>query len=689
MTAGVTMVSAGTAVAAPGDAPIPAVTGPIATSASSHPFLSTDIDLAKYGYVEKEYFISGDAYRYDTSGPADQTAVPIETLGANDDGKFPFKTRIVVRRPANPADANGKVVAEWNNVTATQDIEWNWFGDPYYLLKHGYTFVGVTAQNTGVASLKAFNNTRYGDLTVNGNGTVPTGPIDPLDPDGPKYDSDALSYDVFSAAINAVRGGGTGVDPMGGINPDVVIASGESQSCGRLASHYNKVEPLAEIVDAYLLTVCGSTLRTNRPEKVVRILTETENRTERTNADYPDTPSIRQWEVAAGSHLPRIAFDNINGVLTRDFLSLTVTCQKFPLSLVQWPYTQNRATEALVKWAGGGAAPAVAPRGVYIGNPDSSGPPRVLKRDQYGIAEGAIRYPEVTVPTAVNDGVNSPGAGGSIFSAFCPLLGSSTPFSQSQLQALYSDYGDYVDKYAAAADAMPATGFILPEDAERLKEYSRKFAELRPTVPVLDGSATNRGDFDLTWRGTEADDTNFELQRAKSDGGVDWTTVSSTIKGNKASLTGEPEGTNRYRVRSSTIIPATNISEARTTTTPFSDEIADIKVDRSGPYRPKAVIKGKRIKYKRVKVKRSKGKRAKYKRVELKRRVYRSKVRVRFFGRRDVTLPDGSSGVGLKWTSVPKLRKIRRNGKTVIKVRTMDKLGNNSKVQRVVIRIRR
>lgn len=673
--AGAALLStAAPAAAAPGDAPVPDVTGPIAASADSYPFLATDIDLAKYGYVEKEYIITGDAYRYDISGPITQDAVPNETGGTGNDGKFPFKTRIVVRRPANPADANGKVVAEWNNVTATQDLEWNWFGDPFYLLKNGYTFVGVTAQNTGVASLKAFDNDRYGDLTVDGNGAVPVNPGD---------DADGLSYDVFAAAINAIRGGGTGVDPMGGINPDVVIASGESQSCSRLSNHYNRIEPLHQIVDAYLLTVCSSSLRTDRPEKAIRIITETENRTQRTTTDFPDTGSIRHWEVAAGSHLSRIAFDNINATLTRDFLSLTVTCQKFPLSLVQWPYTQNRATDALVDWASGGPAPPVAPRGVYVANPDydpmlpvsSSNQPTMLKRDQYGIAMGGIRYPEVTVPTAINDGSNAPGVGGSVFSLFCNLLGSSTPFPQAQLQTIYTDYADYVNKYAAAADAMVGAGFILPEDVPRLKEYSRKFAELRPTAPLLVGNEINAGDFGLTWTGTEADDTKFELQRAKASDGTGWTTVGPDVQGNMTSLTGEPEGTHRYRVRSSTIIPGTNISDARTTTTPFSDDSSSVKVDRTGPQRPFVKLKGRRIRGKN--------------------HTYRGRVKVRFIGRPDRNLPDGSTGSGLDWKSVPKPRKIRIKGKRrraikrVIKFRTSDRLGNKSKVKRVVIRIRR
>ena len=54
--------------------PAPAVTGPVANTspvgdpAHGYPFLATDVDLAKAGYVEQEYVISGQATRYTITG---------------------------------------------------------------------------------------------------------------------------------------------------------------------------------------------------------------------------------------------------------------------------------------------------------------------------------------------------------------------------------------------------------------------------------------------------------------------------------------------------------------------------------------------------------------------------------------------------------------------------------------------
>lgn len=638
------LLAAGPASALAPAVPVPDVTGPIAVNEDSYPFLASDVDLAKYGYVEEEYFLTGRGFRYNASGDVGQTGVRLETGGTLDDGSYPFKTRIVVRRPADPADANGTVVAEWNNVTAFRDIEWNWFGDPEFMLKNGYTFVGVTAQNVGITGLKAFNAARYGSLEVRWDPTASSGAT-----------IDDLSYDVYGAALNAIKGNGTGVDPLGGINADTVIASGESQSCGRLATHYNKIEPLQNIADAYLLTVCGTVLRTDRPEKVVRILTETENRVERTSETFPDTDSIRHWEVAGSSHLPRLAWDNAGGLLNRDFLAITVGCEKFPLSLVQWSFTANRAIAGLVDWVRDDIAPPIAPRGQYEGG--------VLVRDEFGIAEGGIRYPEMTVPTGVNDGVNAPGTGGNpLFSSFCTLLGSNTIFSSEQLHTLYTDFADYVNRYAEATDDLLASDFILAEDAVRLKAFSRQFAYLRPTAPMMAGKKQSTGKVALNWIGSEAPSTTVTIQRKASSGKGNWVTVNSRVKGSTALIAREKEGTHRYRVRTSTVIPANNIAPAQTVTTPFSAELANVKVDRSGPAKPRLVITGRKAGG-----------------------VYSGPVRVTVLAQPDGRLPDGSAGAGLDPRSVPKAKTITRKGRTVISVRTRDSLGNESQPARAVI----
>jgi hypothetical protein len=116
-------------------------------------------------------------------------------------------------------------------------------------------------------------------------------------------------------------------------------------------------------------------------------------------------------------------------------------------------------------------------------------------------------------------------------------------------------------------------------------------------------------------------------------------------------------------VRSSTVIPANNVAEARTTTTPYSEASVKIKVDRTGPKTPRVIVRSSR----------AGGDIA---------------WRVIVVGQPDPKLPDGSAGAGLDPRSVPKARTITRKGRTVIRVQTRDRLGNKSKPVRKVITIR-
>jgi hypothetical protein len=82
---------------------------------------------------------------------------------------------------------------------------------------------------------------------------------------------------------------------------------------------------------------------------------------------------------------------------------------------------------ALDRWVAGGAAPAHAtPISVDLG------PPVTINRDPEGFALAGIRLPSVTVPVALNNGVNAPANLGDPLNGFCVLFGTHLPFSQAQ-----------------------------------------------------------------------------------------------------------------------------------------------------------------------------------------------------------------------------------------------------------------
>src|ERR1700722_12890490 len=86
------------------------LTGPITTGHIIEPETAVPSGLAAYGYVEKEYFASGTASTFNaTSEPSDGKWSIRPTTKAS------YKTRILVRRPADAAKFNGTVVVEWMN----------------------------------------------------------------------------------------------------------------------------------------------------------------------------------------------------------------------------------------------------------------------------------------------------------------------------------------------------------------------------------------------------------------------------------------------------------------------------------------------------------------------------------------------------------------------------------------------
>ena len=153
------------------------------------------MDLAKAGYVEQEYLISGQASRYTITGTNTATVLS---------SGHPYSTRIVVRRPVAPAKFNGVVIAEWTNVSNNWDQEVDWFQTHEHLLQQGYAWVGVDAQRVGLhaaTGLKLWSPSRYGALDLTAGNTIT---------------DDSLSYDVFSQAVKAIRGP-AGIDPLGSL----------------------------------------------------------------------------------------------------------------------------------------------------------------------------------------------------------------------------------------------------------------------------------------------------------------------------------------------------------------------------------------------------------------------------------------------------------------------------------------
>ncbi len=433
------------------------VTGPITAGAQGGPFCAPTIDVAEHGYVVEEFFISGTAHAYEFKDASSQTS----------DGRWatqrreetaPYRSRILVVRPANQADFNGTVIVHWQNVTAGYEL--GNVNDGEYL--RGYAWVGVSAQKIGVdgfpgpdaAGLKQWDEERYGSLD---------------------HPGDAYSYDIFTQAGRAVGPDRpqAGVDPMGGLEVKRLVASGASQSAGRLRTYIDGVHPVEKVFHGFIPYIdFGSTIpfesdfgdgrRSARQSTLIRedldvpvlvVNSQTETLAY-LGARQPDTSTFRFWEVAGTSHVSVPRGEERPDLDSPNWLSFQPV---YAASL-----------RHMHRWLSEGIEPPKMPR-IEI----DSGERKSIKCDEYGNALGGIRLPDFVVATSTHSGRGKMVSGGSRF-AF--LYGAAEDFSKEQLAELYPTQDAFLAKYDEALKVSVEEGMVLAEDAPKLREAAQTWS---------------------------------------------------------------------------------------------------------------------------------------------------------------------------------------------------------------------
>jgi hypothetical protein len=385
----------------------------------TYPFFSA-LNLAQAGYIEEEYYLSGEADAYATNG----------NLLAED---VPYRTRIIVRRPVSQASFNGSVLLEWQNVTAGNDLDALW--TPEQLMREGYVWVGVSAQRVGVDHLRGWSPARYGSLDVTGAGV---------------YTTDQLSYDIFAQAAEALREAGS-TGPLAGLDPEKWLAIGASQSAGRMTTYYNSILPQVSnpVFDGYAFIVGSAPSRVGT-EPVFHVLSETDVRTP--FGRRADSEVYRRWEVAGAAHSGYEGQVYRRPISERDLPGgqPQYNCTQEPFSRVPQHYVIAAAYGHLAAWVDG-IQPPSAP---YL---EFSGLTKV--RNELGLAQGGIQLSQVVVPTAINTGDNSG-------ESFCFLFGSYNPLDQATLSRLYRNHGQYVSRVSQVNSANVDAGYLLRADAQ-------------------------------------------------------------------------------------------------------------------------------------------------------------------------------------------------------------------------------
>ncbi len=436
----------------------------------TQPLDASVVDLAKQGYEEQEYYASGTANRYRIKSPLDTATIV--------DSGHPYKTRIVVRKPSDPKRFNGTVVVEWYNVSAGQDIDFCWGGSHDYLMREGYVWVGVSAQRVGIKQLNAWSPARYGTLSAEGSNDDPQGGT--LDDRG-----DVLSWDIFGQVGAALLSHQGSSDPLAGFAIKRLIAAGESQSALRLTAYYNSIQPLHNLYQGFLYYDAAGSLRDDTKVPAISVGTEF-------GATFPvisvavDGPFLRRWPVAGTSH---VSFPEMNEYIDVETLrdgflkspdgkpvsltQATAGCKQNLLwSKVPTELVLNSAYEHLNRWIEDGTAAPAAPQ--FERNPDGT-----PKRDTEGELLGGIRMPQLAAPTGKNSGFNSgPGT--------CMLSGFHHEYSPAEFKARYHDHAGYVREVDKATQEVLKAGFILPYDAEYIRQSANA-----SDVLVESGGAVN------------------------------------------------------------------------------------------------------------------------------------------------------------------------------------------------------
>ncbi len=428
------------------------LTGPITTGHVVEPLSGLPLDLAANGYVEQEFFASGTATAFKaTSMPSDGDWSITPTTSA------PYKTRILVRRPSDPARFNGTVVVEWMNVSAGESApDWDYLNP--MLMRDGYAYVGVSAQALGVDGGKAL----LGSLS--GSGGLVT--AEPARYGSLHHPGDQYAPDIFAQIGNALRlphqAG------LGGLKPKHIVATGESQSAFYLTTFADTLQPRTNTYDGIFIhsrggsgaslggTALGSTqvpsgLRIRGDLKVPVFMFETQ--TDMIELGYaaaqqPNTTKIRTWEVAGTSHADAYLVGAAASIL-----GCTTPVNDGPQhTVVQAAFT------AFNRWVVDGTQPPSPPPFRLAGTH-----PATLALDSHGNVIGGVRTPAVDVPVSTLSGAAPTGA-----SVICSLFGSATAFSSAELASLYGIKSHYLAAFTASLNKAIAMGYILSADRAAL-----------------------------------------------------------------------------------------------------------------------------------------------------------------------------------------------------------------------------
>ena len=486
---------------------IDSVRGPVPSTAENpmlgladFPGAKLGIALKPFGYVEEEYFLTGSAaaYEHTASGPKPRTS------------KLPYTTRIVIRRPADPAKFSG--VVHYEPTHPTQGYNGQWLVLDRYLMSRGdvYVFADVGDASKGFSGspkfsaesgpiginriLKWFNPDRYAAISWPEEEGIR---FEVMGDIGRKLRSNDADNPLKGFAVKAMLVGGwsyTGSIQRTYINEGfhnlIRLPDGRPVFDGYLvgvASMHNNPGYLPLYNDEPFVPL-GDPRRVLKKTdaKVIEFLTESEVELGNgpTSPQVPDSDEKlgghRVYELAGVIHVDSLHDPNYGsrerpyaaqliakgynmvGVSTVSIANCTL-----PQSDVPQAALVRAAVDNLRHWVLDGTLPAHAEP---LKRQDGK-----LLRDAAGNILGGIRAAEFEVPLARYGRYEGSAYPGCRATEFYPnSFFVRDPLPTTELVRRYGTPKRYLQKYDASIDRLIDKRWLLPEDGLRLKAGARE-----------------------------------------------------------------------------------------------------------------------------------------------------------------------------------------------------------------------
>jgi hypothetical protein len=439
------------------------IAGPVPITPASAPVILEPYGrdrMATYDYVEEEYLASGEA------------------AGA------PYRTRILIRRPADLSRFSGVAIAEVSHIWGGTSV---WRALNRHLMRSGHLWVEIDSQAPSALELiAAADPERYSAMTLAAGpaaskfaSTIPFDPAAGKDELARRYDefksrwwaATPQSFDIIGQVAAALREG----LPDGSSIREIYLA-GISQTGGVVRKYiedYHATQRLgdgAPVFDGYLPAASGGAALPDVDVPVIELLGEGEFQSVRLPCGVsgqvrgvshrrPDSDTFRLYEVAGMAHRETRHMSDADVRRLQDCaLPAGAAWSTFPNS-----HVYAAVLDQLIGWTRGVSTP---PASMWL---ETEGDGDDIRRDDHGNALGGLRTTYVTAP--VSSLVAATPVGRPSW-----YHGHEIPFDVGTLDAIYGSATGYRRRVADDVAGMIDRGLYNPIDAEEIRQQAERLS---------------------------------------------------------------------------------------------------------------------------------------------------------------------------------------------------------------------